>query len=116
MPYGLTDTQLDRVRRVLAQTPRLERAVLFGSRAKGTHKPGSDIDLALMGDAFQFADRLRLDNELDDLDLPVFFDLVMYGQISEPALREHIDRVGVTLYTRDVQNTMESVITICRKL
>ena len=71
MPYGLTDTQLDQIRRVLAETPHLERAVLFGSRAKGTHKPGSDVDLALMGDAFQFSDRLRLDNELDDLNLPV---------------------------------------------
>ena len=106
MTYGLTDTQLDQIRRVLAETPRLERAVLFGSRAKGTHKPGSDIDLALMGDAFQFADRLRLDNELDDLDLPVFFDLVVYGHISEPALREHIDRVGVTLYSHDAQKVV----------
>ncbi|WP_018617718.1 nucleotidyltransferase family protein [Spirosoma luteum] len=105
MPYGLTDTQITEIQRVLAQTPRLERAVLFGSRAKGTHKPGSDIDLALIGDTFQFADRLRLDNELDDLDLPVFFDLVVYRQISEPALREHIDRVGVTLYSRQKQTT-----------
>lgn len=106
MPYGLMDTQLAQIRRVLAQTPRLERAVLFGSRAKGTFKPGSDIDLALMGDAFEFRDRLRLDNELEDLDLPVFFDLVMYGQISDPAVREHIDRVGVTLYSRDSQKTV----------
>lgn len=106
MPYGLTDTQLNQIRQVLTETPRLERAVLFGSRAKGTYKPGSDIDLALLGDTFQFADRLRLDNELDDLDLPVFFDLVLYHQISEPALREHIDRVGVTLYSRDLQETV----------
>lgn len=104
MPYGLTDTQLEQIRRVLTQTPRLERAVLFGSRAKGTAKPGSDIDLALMGEAFQFADRLRLDNELDDLDLPVFFDLVIYERITEPALREQIDRVGVTLFSRAEQN------------
>lgn len=106
MPYGLTDNQLERIRHVLAQTPHLERAVLFGSRAKGTHKPGSDIDLALLGDALQLADRLRLDNALDDLDLPYFFDLVLYRQISEPALREHIDRVGVTLYSRDAQNVL----------
>ena len=106
MPYGLTDTQLAQIRQVLLETTHLERAVLFGSRAKGTHKPGSDIDLALMGDSFQFADRLWLDNELDDLDLPVFFDLVMYGQISGPAVREHIDRVGVTLYRRDQQKAL----------
>jgi predicted nucleotidyltransferase len=106
MPYGLTDVQLAQIQRVLAQTPRLERAVLFGSRAKGTNRAGSDIDLALMGDAFQLADRLRLDNELDDLNLPVFFDLVVYRHISEPALREHIDRVGVTLYSREEQGVV----------
>jgi len=106
MPYGLTDTQLEQIRRVLTKTPHLERAVLFGSRAKSTHKPGSDIDLALMGAAFQFKDRLRLDNELDDLNFPVNFDLVMYGQISDSALRAHIDRVGVTLYSRDLQNVL----------
>ena len=106
MPYGLTDTQLAQIRQVLLETTHLERAVLFGSRAKGTHKPGSDVDLALMGDTLQFKDRLQLDNELDDLNLPVNFDLVMYGQISDPAVREHIDRVGVTLYRRDQQKAL----------
>lgn len=106
MLYGLTDTQLDQIRRVLAETPRLERAILFGSRAKGNFKSGSDIDLALMGDAFQFKDRLRLDNALDDLNLPVFFDLVVYEQISDPDVRKHIDRAGVTLYSRDLRNAL----------
>lgn len=106
MPYGLTDTQLNQIRRVLAQTPHLERVILFGSRAKGTFKPGSDIDLALTGEAFRFGDRLRLANALDDLNLPVFFDLVVYEPISDPAVREHIDRVGVTLYKREAQNVV----------
>ncbi len=106
MPYGLTDTQMTQIRRVLSQTPHLDRAVLFGSRAKGTFKPGSDIDLALMGEEFELDDRLRLDNNLDDLDLPVFFDLIIYRQISDPDVREHIDRVGITLYSSDPQKAI----------
>ena len=101
MAYGLTDTQLEQIQRVLATIPRIEQAVLFGSRAKGTFKPGSDIDLALKGNNIPFADLLLADNALDDLDFPYFFDLLLYRHISEPALREHIDRAGVTLYSRD---------------
>ena len=102
MLYGLTDTQLEQIQRVLATIPRVEQAVLFGSRAKGTFKPGSDIDLALKGNDIPFSDLLLADNALDDLDFPYFFDLVLYRHINEPALREHIDRVGMTVYSRDV--------------
>lgn len=100
MMYGLTDKQLTQIQRVLARTPRLERAILFGSRAKGTNHPGSDVDLALLGESVTLRDRFRLDNELDDLDLPFTFDLLLYDQLTNPALREHIDRVGVMLYER----------------
>ncbi|QJD77515.1 nucleotidyltransferase domain-containing protein [Spirosoma rhododendri] len=98
MMYGLTDKQLVQIRQVLSRTPRLERAILFGSRAKGTNHPGSDVDLALFGESFALRDRFRLDNDLDDLDLPFTFDLLLYDQLTNPALRDHIDRVGVTLY------------------
>lgn len=91
---------------MLAETPRIERAVLFGSRAKGTFKPGSDIDIALLGNDISFADLLSADNALDDLDFPYFFDLILYRHISEPALREHIDRVGVTIYSHDAQKVV----------
>lgn len=102
MMYGLTDKQLTQIQRVLARTPRLERAILFGSRAKGTNHPGSDVDLALFGESVTLRDRFRLDNELDDLDLPFTFDLLLYDQLTNPALREHIDRIGVTLYERGI--------------
>ena len=59
-----------------------------------------------MGDDILFADLLAADNALDDLNFSYFFDLLLYRQISEPALREHIDRVGITLYSRDAQNVL----------
>lgn len=70
---------------------------LFGSRAKGTHTPRSDVDLAVWGDV----DTIRAEAiaaELDELPLPYRFEVKAFAQIELPALREHIDRVGIPLY------------------
>jgi uncharacterized protein len=101
MNYGLTDAQLTQILHVLAQNPRLEKVMLFGSRAKGTAKSGSDVDLALLGDSLRFKDLLWLDNELEELNLPFSFDLILYQQISDPAVCSHIERVGITLFSRE---------------
>lgn len=101
LSHGLTNGQIEQINRALAKIPHIERAVLFGSRAKGTFKAGSDIDLALIGSDTDFADLLLADNALDDLDFPYFFDLVLYEHISDIDVRTHIDRVGVTLYHRN---------------
>ncbi len=78
--------------------PQVRRAVLFGSRANGCQKPGSDIDLALDGDHLSLVDILHIENEFDDLMLPYRIDLANLAAIDNPALREHIDRVGIDFY------------------
>ncbi len=82
---------------ILRRHPEVERAVLFGSRAKGSARPNSDFDLALWG---RIDHRLlaRLNAELDELPLPYTFDLVVYGDIRQAELRAHIDRVGRVVY------------------
>ena len=55
---------------VLLQQPGLEQVWLFGSRAMGSHRPGSDLDLCLVGDAITHQDRLRLMHAIDELLLP----------------------------------------------
>ncbi len=97
---GLPAQAIDSIRQVFAACPAVEQALLYGSRAKGNFKRGSDIDLALKGDALTYHDLLRLLDELDDLLLPYMIDLSLYAQIDNPALREHIDRVGQVFYTR----------------
>lgn len=99
MQYGLTSEDWGRIKRVLSAHPKVEGVVLFGSRAKGTHKPGSDVDLALVGDLV-LNDVLDLHNELDDLDLPVRFDLINYRQVTDPDVLAHINRVGVPILVR----------------
>ncbi|RRB01076.1 nucleotidyltransferase domain-containing protein [Larkinella rosea] len=100
MPYGLDDTDLNAITAVLARNHRVGQAILFGSRAKGSHRPGSDIDIALKGPELTFDDLLNLSVALDDLWLPLRFDLVLYDRINEPALREQIQKTGQVLLSK----------------
>ncbi|MGV3558270.1 nucleotidyltransferase domain-containing protein [Larkinella arboricola] len=100
MPYGLSDEQVKAITEILARHPRLEQAILFGSRAKNTHRPGSDMDIALKGSGLHFDDLLNVSIALDELWLPIRFDLVLYDRIREPALLEQIDRTGKVLLSK----------------
>jgi predicted nucleotidyltransferase len=75
-------------------------ADIYGSRAKGSFRPGSDIDLSLFGEALTAQDLLQIDREIDALDLPYKVDLSLFAEIDDPALRAHITRVGQVLYQR----------------
>ena len=97
---GLDARTLSLIRRVIAKEPRVREMVLFGSRAKGTQRPESDVDLALKGDVD--ADLVaRVAFELAELPLPYEFDVVDYHALRHAPLREHIDRVGKVLYVRE---------------
>ncbi|TVQ05316.1 MAG: hypothetical protein EA368_19510 [Leptolyngbya sp. DLM2.Bin27] len=99
MSYGLSDQQLAEIIRFIAAYPQVEEAILFGSRALGTHKPASDVDIALKGEGVTsaLATRLRFDIE-EDTYLPYFFDVVAYGTIADEALRQHINKEGILIY------------------
>lgn len=98
MNYGLPEPTLRAIRRVLASEPAIHRAILYGSRAKGTHRPGSDIDLAIDGPSLTHDRLLRLATALDNLDLPYAIDLSLLHEIENPELLDHIRRVGITFY------------------
>ena len=100
MNHGLTTTTVERLQSVLSHYPEVEKAVVYGSRAKGTYRPGSDIDLTLCGGELNHTLLTRISNELDDLLLPYQIDLSVMSSLSHPALLEHIRRVGVVLYEK----------------
>lgn len=95
---GLPQAALDGIIRTLSGFPGLERAILYGSLAMGTHRPGSDIDLPLSGN-LSYSDLLLIETALDDLMLPHKIDLSLHHQIDNPQLLDHIQRVGKPLYT-----------------
>jgi predicted nucleotidyltransferase len=94
---GLSINNLESIRRVIKSFPKIDDAVLFGSRAKGTYSNGSDIDIALKGGNILLNDRLDLSNTLEELLLPFKFDLIIYDRITESALIDHINKVGISL-------------------
>jgi predicted nucleotidyltransferase len=99
--YGLPDPVVQAICRVLEGHPHVERAILYGSRAKGNCKHGSDIDLALCGGTqLTLQERNRILDELDDLLLPYTIDLSVLSEIHDRDVVEHIERAGVRFYAR----------------
>ncbi len=100
MKYGLSDNVIKRINAVFSCWSGVEKVILYGSRAKGTYREGSDIDLTVIGDALTQSDLLKIANELDDLLLPYKIDLSLLRRIEDKALLDHIRRVGVVFYER----------------
>lgn len=100
MDYGLSSSVIARIQEVFARFPDIDRAVLYGSRAMGTHKAGSDIDITLYGDRLTLPQLAAISSELDDLLLPYTIDLSIFVMLNNADLREHIGRVGKMFYER----------------
>ncbi len=96
--FGLSDKTLSTVRSILASCKEVEQAVLYGSRAKGNYKSGSDIDLTLIGPKLSPRMLADLTGKLEDSAIPYRVDLSLKGNIDNPNLLEHIERVGLVLY------------------
>ncbi|HSV86085.1 MAG TPA: nucleotidyltransferase domain-containing protein [Levilinea sp.] len=96
--FGLTEATIQKIHAVLANYPQVEQAILYGSRAKGNYKPGSDIDLALLGTDLSLARLNQIANDLDDLLLPYHIDLFVIADIDQPDLIDQINRVGTVFY------------------
>jgi predicted nucleotidyltransferase len=100
MKYGLPDRTLDTLIKFFRKYPGIRQAILYGSRAKGKFRTGSDIDISLKTDnSFSRTDLLRIGNDFDDSDMPYFVDVSIYNRISNSDLKDHIDRVGKILYS-----------------
>lgn len=103
--FGLSARTLHRLREALRRFPQVHRAVVYGSRAKGNHKPGSDIDLALYavpGQTLGLNEVNLIAEAIEQLMLPYMVDLSAFDLIDNPALREHIERVGRVLYVKEL--------------
>ncbi|MEA1961968.1 MAG: nucleotidyltransferase domain-containing protein [Bacillota bacterium] len=100
MRFGLTQDTLKQIINVIAQNSKVEEVTLFGSRAMGNYKNGSDIDLALKGEDLDMDDLLEMGVILDELDLPYHVDLLVLEKIENRELIDHISRVGEKIFCR----------------
>ncbi|MGG5252369.1 nucleotidyltransferase domain-containing protein [Neobacillus sp. SM06] len=99
--FGLLDRDVKYLQESLKGFKEIEKAVVFGSRAIGNYKKGSDVDIALFGTNITPGTISRLADQLNEESLlPYFFDLLHYEQISNPKLKQHIISIGKELYCK----------------
>ena len=98
--FGLPSAAISKLRAIFAGEQRIQRALVYGSRAMGRQRPASDIDIALDAPELPFSDYLQMMNTIDDLLLPWQVDLALLSQIGNPDLLDHIARVGRNLWSR----------------
>ena len=100
MKFGLKEKTINDIQTVFATVPEIKVAILYGSRAKGNYKNGSDIDLTLKGESLNLTILNQILLKLDDLFLPYKFDISIYHQINNSDLLDHIQRVGICFYEK----------------
>ncbi len=108
MMFGLKTATISAIQEVLAQYPALKKAILYGSRAKGNYRPGSDIDLTLEGEDLDLSILHKIENDIDELMLPYKMDVSLEKHIKNTDLLEHIKRVGMTFYEKGATTIVKS--------
>jgi len=99
MKYGLSDSVIEKILNVLRSHPNIQEAIIFGSRAIGNYREGSDIDITLKGN-ISFDNLLRIENEIEDEMLPYKFDVSLFEKLENKKLLEHINNIGKVFYKK----------------
>ena len=103
LEFGLLQSTTRTIREILAMVPAVEKAVIYGSRAKGKERLGSDIDLTLIGQGLDLDMLGKIATELDESPIPYQVDLSLFDQIDHAGLPDHIERVDKVFYKRENQ-------------
>ena len=103
MKYGLKETIIDKINSVFENYSEIEKVIIYGSRAKGNFRPGSDIDITLIGNQLEYSILSKINIAIDDLNTPYLFDISIFDKLNAPDLEEHINRVGQIFYKKEEQ-------------
>ena len=99
--FGLLDRDIKEITELFESFPDIEQALIFGSRAKGNYKRGSDVDIALKGSQLSLDTVITVQGILnEDTIMPYHFDVLHYPTLANADLVAHIDRVGVVFYEK----------------
>ena len=105
MIYGLKKEIVNDLKKVFSDFPEVEEVILYGSRAKGNYKPGSDVDLTFKGNNLSLKILNKISLRIDDLFLPYTFDLSVFEHIENKDLIDHIQRIGQIFYRKEYEKT-----------
>ncbi len=103
--YGLSDSVISELKKVFSSFDNIKKVILFGSRAKGDFREGSDIDFAFVMDGGNLKELLKISLEIDKLELPYEVDMTNYDEIENKELKRHIDKVGIVFWEREENST-----------
>jgi len=96
--FGLSPDTTSSIKAAFSQFAQIEKVILYGSRAQGNHKDGSDIDITLLGKNLSLKIVYALESVLEELYLPYTFDISIFTRIDNDDLVRHILDVGKTFY------------------
>lgn len=109
--FGLLERDLEYIQMAMERFKEIDRAVIFGSRAMGNYKKGSDVDISIYGQTITNETLCRLDDLLnEEYPLPYFFDILHYEEINNISLKNHIDTYGSEVYKKTDRNSISQVI------
>jgi len=97
---GLPKTVIESFYSIFSCYPEIDQVILYGSRAKGLFREGSDIDLTIKSSKLSLQQLNRIEDDIDDLLLPYLLDISLFSVIDNPDLINHINRVGKVLYQK----------------
>jgi predicted nucleotidyltransferase len=100
--FGLTERDMKTFRDIFNKYPEISEVFIFGSRAKGNYKQGSDIDLAVMNNGISDKTIAHLKEEFEESNLPYTVDIINLATLKHSELTEHIHRVGIAFYERSL--------------
>ena len=97
--FGIYPKSYHEILKIIESCRSIDEVIIYGSRAKGNYREGSDIDITILG-AVTAADFNKLWQDLDDSYVPYKFDISIYNKLNSDSLKEHIERAGKTFYKR----------------
>ena len=100
MKFGLSKLTIEKLNSVFAKFPEIEEVIIYGSRAKGNFREGSDIDLTIKGENVTEAICTNVWLEIDDSDTPYLVDLSIFHHLDSASLIDHIKKVGKVFYRK----------------
>ncbi len=99
--FGLDPDTLINIKNIFSKFENISKVILYGSRAKGNYKKGSDIDITLVGKELNLNNTVYpLMDAIEELYLPYTFDISILKQIDNKNLIDHINRVGKVFYEK----------------
>lgn len=100
MKFGLSEKSIKLIHSIFRKYPEIEEVIIYGSRAKGNFKEGSDVDITLIGEKLNSTIVFKLANDLEDSTSPYLFDISIFEQLNSSDLEDHIKRIGKIFYKK----------------